>query len=349
MTMYLPPMQRKKKVVDKYSPDTFRVISEDAISDHPKYKPLPYAASFEPSTPLIQLDSNQNHWEATVILPLKNTKVLPQNLPDYRAHNPQPTSCGFLDKNVRFLNEPICHVFTKPVQHEEGRWWPARANAGSLHIPPYAEDTHYRIDYNYRHGEKPQFNGRHTANPNKDPAYGSVPVNFLRQKDGSQRLYKEGLSYEHQYNSRSDPNYPNRGRRMGAFVWSRMDPVSQNKFIEYYSRLAEEERKAEEKSLDGPLKSCSAPVLRSFNHKDFKPKGRRSYTYKRREGNILRWEDEKKILQPSSDCNISNQVANDNKDDSHVREPYAGQQTEQEVNENSYFDVNNVMPGNMTT
>merc|ERR1711879_219841 len=32
-----------------------------------------------------------------------------------------------------------------------------------------------------------------------------------------------------------------RGKRHGAFVWSKMDPISQKKFIEYYQRLNEQE------------------------------------------------------------------------------------------------------------
>ncbi|XP_035828787.1 uncharacterized protein LOC101850607 isoform X2 [Aplysia californica] len=221
MTLFMPPIQRKKKVDEKYNPDSFRVISEDAVSDHPKYRPLPYRASFEPRTPTPkapQRNNNASEGEpcvAPVLEPvraLKNTRVLPQILPDYRANKPQARACGFLDRNVRFLNEPICNVYTKPVQHEEKQWWPTRPNPGDLQVPPYAEDTHYRTDYNNRHGERPDGSGRHTSNVHRDPALGTVPVNYLREKDGSQRFYKEGMSYEHMYNCRSDPSYPIRGK-----------------------------------------------------------------------------------------------------------------------------------------
>ena len=40
----------------------------------------------------------------------------------------------------------------------------------------------------------------------------SVPVNFLSSRDGRQRLFKEKISYEHQYNSRFGDNYPIRGK-----------------------------------------------------------------------------------------------------------------------------------------
>ena len=35
-----------------------------------------------------------------------------------------------------------------------------------------------------------------------------VPVNYLPEKDGHQRFFKERISYEHQYDSRFDKNYP---------------------------------------------------------------------------------------------------------------------------------------------
>jgi len=235
----MPPIQRKKQVSEKYNPDSFRVISEDAVSDHPQYRPITYRASFEPRTPTPKAPQIKNE---EPLLPLRNTRVLPQILPDYRANKPQARSCGFLDRNVRFLNEPICNVYTKPVQHEESKWWPARANPGELVVPPYAEDTHYRNDYISRLGDRPSGSGRHTANVGREPALGTIPVNYLREKDGSQRLYKEGVSYEHQYNCRSDPQYPIRGKRHGAFVWSRMDPMSEKKFVEYYQRLEEQEK-----------------------------------------------------------------------------------------------------------
>ena len=89
------------------------MISEDAVSDHPKYRPLPYRASFEPKTPTPQVQQSSalsKHTYTAPLRPLKTTRVLPQILPDHRANKPQARSCGFLDKNVMFLNEPICNV-----------------------------------------------------------------------------------------------------------------------------------------------------------------------------------------------------------------------------------------------
>lgn len=40
----------------------------------------------------------------------------------------------------------------------------------------------------------------------------TAPVTFMKDHDGTQGFYKEKLSYEHQYNSRTDPNYPIRSK-----------------------------------------------------------------------------------------------------------------------------------------
>jgi len=260
----MPPIQRKKKVNEKYSPDSFRVISEDAVSDHPKYRPLPYRASFEPKTPTPQVQQSSalsKHTYTAPLRPLKTTRVLPQILPDHRANKPQARSCGFLDKNVMFLNEPICNVYTHAVQKDEGKWWPSRQNPGQLAVPPFARETNYRNDFDYKQGDRPNGSGRHTSHVDREPALGTVPINYLREKEGSQRFYKEGMSYEHMFNCRSDPGYPMRGKRHGAFVWSRMDPLSQRKFIDYYQRLEEQEQMRP--TLTSNEKAQSAVVVRS--------------------------------------------------------------------------------------
>ena len=46
----------------------------------------------------------------------------------------------------------------------------------------------------------------------------TVPVNKLPEKDGSQRFYQEKISYEHQYNSRWQKNYPIRSTVSVQFI-----------------------------------------------------------------------------------------------------------------------------------
>lgn len=46
----------------------------------------------------------------------------------------------------------------------------------------------------------------------------AVPVNFLTKRDGTQRIFQEKKSFEHDYNSRKDTNYPVRGK-VSVLIW----------------------------------------------------------------------------------------------------------------------------------
>merc|ERR550532_1844050 len=76
-------------------------------------------------------------------------------------------------------------------------------------------------------------------NPNQEPARGAIPVNFLRKPDGKQKFWKEGISYEHQYNSRLDPQYPVRGKRHGSFVWDEIPQVHVDKMLHEFGYISE--------------------------------------------------------------------------------------------------------------
>ena len=103
----------------------------------------------------------------------RQTEVFPEPVPDYRINRPHPGNCGFLRSNVRFLNEPICSVYTYVPDDGDKHWWPSRANKEPPKVPPRTTDTIYREDFQEK--EKPaQFGSlRHTANPNKEPALGT--------------------------------------------------------------------------------------------------------------------------------------------------------------------------------
>lgn len=94
------------------------MISDDALTEHPKFQALPYSASFEPQTPKSPLHTpNIENGFIETKKPLRNTRTLPGVMLDHRAHKPQPTSCGFLDKNVRLFCEPICNVRGKYIYY----------------------------------------------------------------------------------------------------------------------------------------------------------------------------------------------------------------------------------------
>jgi len=56
----------------------------------------------------------------------------------------------------------------------------------------------------------------------------SVPVNLLPNCESSKRFWKEGVSFEHQYNSRLDPSYPPRGKVCERDIYSLKAVHSQN-------------------------------------------------------------------------------------------------------------------------
>ncbi|KAL4238191.1 hypothetical protein ACF0H5_002903 [Mactra antiquata] len=257
MAIYMPPITRKKKVLERYNPDTFRVISQHAEDTHLKHE---FIEANEPSE-WRRLWLN-NEGLALPDIHNRKTEVLPKAVPDFRINRPHPGSCGFLRHNVRFLNEPICSVYTDLPKNEEQNWWPSRVSNEPLQVPPRTDDTIYRGDFSDKERPTSGFGSlRHTANPNKEPALGTVPVNFLRAKDGKQRFFKEKISYEHQYNSRNKPNYPIRGKRHGSFVWDQMTPENTKKFIDHYSIITAEEGASRQQAMEADKLATEAAKL----------------------------------------------------------------------------------------
>ncbi|XP_071163861.1 uncharacterized protein [Mytilus edulis] len=248
MTLYMPPLARKKRVPERYNPDSFRVISTNAEDDHPKFPgdnkfPVPDREQLKRGVALPDIYN-------------RSTQVLPKEVPDYRVHRPHPNNCGFLRHNVRILNEPICSVYTGETHDEQNLWWPSRTSDEPLQIPPKTKDTIYREGYMRDSPFSARGFTRHEANPNKNAAHGVVPVNFLGATDGQKRIFQEKISFEHQYNSRSDPNYPIRNKfqkyplRHGSFVWDQASKEQANKFVQQQSHIESNDR-AEVKPFNG--------------------------------------------------------------------------------------------------
>ena len=146
-----------------FSPDTFRVISEDAEKLHPAFQPQPEPVRVSPIKDASFLPNIYN----------RQTEVLPKSVPDFRVNKPHPGNCGFLRNNVRLLNEPICSVFTSTTHNEQNMWWPSRTSKEPLDVPPKTTDTIYRGDFQFD-GERTSAKAtRHSSNPNKDPALGT--------------------------------------------------------------------------------------------------------------------------------------------------------------------------------
>ncbi|ELU08861.1 hypothetical protein CAPTEDRAFT_225399 [Capitella teleta] len=238
--MFTSPMARKKRVMDKYEPNSYRVISVDAES-----------IDFERSGFLPPLHSKT---ESNVIGqgPSGNRPAY-----GYRSNRPNPTNVNFLRHDVALLNEPVCNVYTSATHNNQANWWPHQSSTEPHAPAPYTFNTTVREDFQY-HGAGVKRSTRHSCNPDKQPALGSVPVNFLRKSDGKQRLLKEGFSYEHQYNCRTDPQYPPRGKRHGAFVWDEFSPYETQKMLRHFGYVADKNEQTQPSSIGDKNSSTSS-------------------------------------------------------------------------------------------
>lgn len=147
-----------------FSPDSFRVISDEAEKTRERFSGNP---NYRPPSP--------ERYQKGISLPdiySRNTQVLPKAVPDFRANNPHPRSCGFLRHDVRLLNEPICSVYTSHTHNEQNQWWPSRTSDEPLRVPDKTKDTVYRSDYMKDHNEPLHRTTRHESNTNRESALG---------------------------------------------------------------------------------------------------------------------------------------------------------------------------------
>ncbi|XP_072031126.1 uncharacterized protein [Amphiura filiformis] len=204
MTLYMPPLSKKKAVESKFNPDTNRIFSNyDA-------KQTTSAKSHNQST-----HAGQRHpagRKSRIIgPPCQNT--------------PHPADVNFLIQDCRLLHEPICHVKTKVkiFSEDDKHWWPSRTSEEPHNIPICCESSTNRADFKKLDKVSPSPT-RHGYNPHAAPSKGIVPVNHLPAQNGP-RLLVERISYQHAYDSRKPSNLPQRGKLHGNFVWDVLHPV----------------------------------------------------------------------------------------------------------------------------
>lgn len=235
-TMQVQDIKRKKSVASRYAPNSYRIFSEEIDS-----KSLPYN----------QVYTHQASQLYTQPLVVPAQSIEDRNFP-HGGRN-----AGFLRENVASLNEPINNINTR-VTAPEKRWWEwnvpkeemdsALKNKKRLSsIGNYSNNpndinayaTTYQKDMGYLNnvlepgtqiGGINENNGaahRHTYNPNGVQAVGVVPVNDLNsytKANEQQRVFVDKMSFEHNYDSRNNQNYAQRGRRQGAFVMDQLEP-----------------------------------------------------------------------------------------------------------------------------
>ncbi|XP_038073924.1 uncharacterized protein C2orf73 homolog [Patiria miniata] len=216
MTLYMPPLSTKKRGGEQKSdPGTKRVFG-----------------NYEENLPAAQSHYSTIH--SNVLAGSKFSPAKSRILSPARLHKPHPSQVGFLLQDCRLMHEPICDV--KPqskavsADPEGNMWWKWQVGNGEVvkRTPPkYSYHSTNRDQF--RTPEKPQLGQtRHGSNPGTYASSGIVPVTRLPSEKGP-RLLVEHISYDHQYNSRTNPSEPIRGKKHGSIVWDCLHPVSPSK------------------------------------------------------------------------------------------------------------------------
>lgn len=228
--MNIEDIRKKRQVPTKYKPNSYRIFCEDignsSIPDDNKY------SSFAPPI-------------------YTQPMIVPAQAIEDRNRPHAGRLAGFLRENAHTLNEPVNRVGSRNVANEEEkRWWEWKvdlqqdadwknkrrsASNNGPRVTNSAGNDAYKTTYQHELGYVNKVNGnsvdalpnRHSYNPNTVNSVGIVPINDLNtftNANEQQRVFLDKMSFEHQYDSRSDSNYQNRGKRQGAFVIEQIEP-----------------------------------------------------------------------------------------------------------------------------
>ncbi|XP_078260961.1 ciliary microtubule inner protein 6-like [Rhinoraja longicauda] len=140
-------------------------------------------------------------------------------------HKPQPHYVRYIRTNSRFINEPFAYMETEATMSNQFQWMKHETPILMRHIPSYSLETTQRHDFQ-NFVCKPDPQTRHGCNPNKYPCSGIVPQVDPNELISPPKVYREFISFVHQYDARKYPNEPIRGKRHGAFVCTEINSPS---------------------------------------------------------------------------------------------------------------------------
>ncbi|CAF0869619.1 unnamed protein product [Adineta steineri] len=227
-TITYPDIIHKKEVPEKFNPNSYRIISEKI----PEHENIPFWYGNSHPAPLYTEP---------------NPTQLPAQVSEPRNNPHAARKVDMVYTNASSFNAPFGIIKTDNVKNEEGNWWDWSPPKSETYGPRVkTQDEWKKIqESSYRNafttaGEMGSYatkKTRYSSNPLHIRTVGVVPITDLKpenlQKINQQLV--EGISYEQQYNSRSDTNYPVRGRRHGAFIIkeqkSEVKPTQQSHFI----------------------------------------------------------------------------------------------------------------------
>ena len=169
-------------------PNSYRIFSEDINDDS-----LPADAKYSNQAPPIYTQ------------PL----IVPAQAIEDRNRPHGGRAAAFLRENPHNLNEPVNRIGTK--NKEDSKWWEWNVPEDDSLLRNKKRAT------DYRNNSIPNVGATMTPQQQlqQASATGIVPVNDLNsfsREGGPQRVFVEKMSFDHQYDSRKNPNYPNKGK-----------------------------------------------------------------------------------------------------------------------------------------
>jgi len=126
----------------------------------------------------------------------------------------------------------IGKIYLKPLKEN---WKNKRRSSSQSSAKPAERGSEFQTTYQKEHGylknlvnqntvvglrnDNQGAANRHSYNPNNIQANGIVPVNDLTNgSNDQQRVFVDRVSFEQNYNSRNDNNYPIRGNVSSKFI-----------------------------------------------------------------------------------------------------------------------------------
>ncbi|XP_042189088.1 uncharacterized protein C2orf73 [Callorhinchus milii] len=200
--MHQPPykhISKKKKVPGCFYPNTFRIFSDD-VQD-------------------VSMGLERINHEYTI----ESYEPHPPRPKSPNRHKPHPYYAKFIRTNPRFINEPISHMETEAALLKQFPCMPSEPISLKWYLPTYSKDTTQRHDFQSSTC-KPNPQTRHGCNPHRFPTFGIVPQVNPEEPQSMPNIFRERISFIHQYDARTWPNEPIRGRRHGAFVQTEINP-----------------------------------------------------------------------------------------------------------------------------
>lgn len=173
-----------------------------------------------------KVSSRSNTNSAGIFSRIQDSTKCPSQRPrSPTRHKPQPHYARYIRTNSRFINEPFAYMGTKATMSNQFQWMTHETPILMRHTPSYSLESTQRHDFqNFVCKPNPQT--RHGCNPNKYPCSGIVPQVDPNELISPPKVYREFISFIHQYDARKYPNEPIRGKRQGAFVCTEIN--SQN-------------------------------------------------------------------------------------------------------------------------